>query len=108
LLILVQQLCLLAFAIIHSTTIALPSWRRYCKEFDLKLRVLPHDVITCWNSTYYMLSFAIKYCTAIDAMTANKSVKLWKFELDDEEWTIAEDLVAVLLVSIVFYYLPMC
>ena len=55
-----------------------------------------------------MLSFAIKYRAAIDAMTADKSVKLRKFELDDEEWTIAEDLVAVLLVSIVFYYLPMC
>jgi hypothetical protein len=43
-----------------------------------------------------MLSFAIKYCTAIDAMTADKSVKLRRFELDDDEWGIVEDLVAVL------------
>jgi hypothetical protein len=55
-----------------------------------------------------MLSFAVKYRAAIDAMTADKSVKLRKFELDDDEWAIAEDLVAVLLVSIVSYYHPMC
>jgi len=51
-----------------------------------------------------MLSFALKYRLAIDAMTADKSLKLWKFELEDEEWAIVEDLVAVLLVSIVIHY----
>ena len=54
-----------------------------------------------------MLSFAVKYHAAIDAMTADKSVKLRKFELDNDEWAITEDLVAVLLVSVVFYYHPM-
>jgi hypothetical protein len=44
-----------------------------------------------------MLDFAIRYRTAIDAMTADKSLKLRKFELEMEEWSIAEDLVAVLL-----------
>jgi hypothetical protein len=46
-----------------------------------------------------MLSFAIKYHAMIDAMTADKSLKLRKFELETEEWAIAEDLVAILLVS---------
>jgi hypothetical protein len=44
-----------------------------------------------------MLNFAIQYRTAIDAMTADKTLKLRKFELETEEWAIAEDLVAVLL-----------
>jgi len=44
-----------------------------------------------------MLCSAIKYHTVIDAMTANKSLKLWKFKLEMEEWAIAKDLVAVLL-----------
>jgi hypothetical protein len=53
-----------------------------------------------------MLSFAIKYRTAIDAMTADKSLKLRKYELETEEWTIAEDLVTVLLVSILYLDYP--
>jgi hypothetical protein len=79
------------------TTIALPAWRRYCKELKLKPHILPCNVITRWNSTYYMLDFAIRYRTVIDAMTADKSLKLRKFELETEEWSIAEDLVTVLL-----------
>jgi hypothetical protein len=47
-----------------------------------------------------MLSFAIKYRTAIDAMTADKSLKLRRFELETEEWAIADDLVTILLVSV--------
>ncbi len=47
-----------------------------------------------------MLSFTIKYCAVIDAMIADKSLKLQKFELETEEWAIAEDFVAILLVSI--------
>jgi len=94
------QLRSLAFAIVRSTTITLHAWRCYCAEFKLKSRVLPRDVVTRWNSTYYMLSFAIKYRAAIDAMTADKSLKLRKFELETEEWAIADDLVAILLVSL--------
>jgi hypothetical protein len=96
----IHQLRLLSFKIIHSTTIALPAWRRYCQEFNLKYRIFPRDVVTRWNSTYYMLQFAIKYRRAIDGMTADKSLKLRKFELDDEEWGIVEDLVAVLQVKL--------
>ena len=55
-----------------------------------------------------MLSFALKYCTVIDAMTADKSLKLWQFELEMEEWGIAKDLVTVLLVSIYIYCQPIC
>ena len=51
-----------------------------------------------------MLSFAIKYRLAIDAMTADKALKLRNFELETEEWAIAEDLVAVLLVRLHRHY----
>jgi hypothetical protein len=84
----VTKLHRLAFAIVRSTTIALPAWRRYCKELKLKSRILPCDVVTRWNSTYYMLSFAIKYRSAIDVMTADKSLKLWNYELETEEWEL--------------------
>ena len=102
----VSKLRGLSFSIVHSTTIALPAWRRYCKELKLKPRILPRDVVTRWNSTYYMLSFAVKYRSAIDAMTADKSLKLRRFELETEEWSIAEDLVSVLLVRIYIFYQP--
>ena len=44
-----------------------------------------------------MLDFAIKYYAVIDAMMADKSLKLQRFELEMEEWAIAKNLVAVLL-----------
>jgi hypothetical protein len=100
----VSKLCHLSFAIVQLTTIALPAWHHYCKELKLKSHILPWDVVTQWNSTYYMLSFAIKYHLAIDAMTADKALKLRNFELETEEWAIAEDLVAVLLVCFHRHY----
>lgn len=44
-----------------------------------------------------MLDFAVKYHPVIDAMTVDKSLKLRRFELKTEEWTIAKDLIAILL-----------
>jgi len=58
--------------------------------------MIPRDVATRWNSTYDMLRFAAKYRAPIDSITADKSVKLRKFELDDDDWTIVHDLVSVL------------
>ena len=52
---------------------------------------MPHDVSTHWNSTYDMLSFAIKYHEAIESMTADWKNHLRKFELAEEEWVIAEE-----------------
>jgi hypothetical protein len=90
----------LAFAIVQLTTIALSAWHHYCKELKLKSCILPCDVVTHWNSTYYMLSFAVKYCSVIDAMMADKSLKLQNYKLETEEWVIAEDLMTILLVCI--------
>jgi len=92
----------LAFAIIHSTTIALPAWRRTCSELNLKKRLIPRDIVTRWNSTYDMMRFVLTYWQAIDQITADKGLKLRRYELDDDDWAIIEDLVSVLEVSSFF------
>jgi len=39
--------------------------------------IILHDVVTHWNSTYDMLDFTIiKYCPAIDTMTAAQDLGL--------------------------------
>ena len=81
-------------------TIALPAWRCTCKDKHLKPNLIPQDVSTRWNSTYNMLLFTIKYCDVIDTVTVDKSLKLWKFELDNDDWKIIQDLVSVLEVWI--------
>ena len=92
----VQQLRKLSFAVIHSTTIALPAWRHACETHKLKSRLIPHDVVTRWNSTHDMMEFALKYRKPIDDVTADKKLNLRKFELDNDDWKIIEDLVAIL------------
>jgi hypothetical protein len=53
---------------------------------------MPRDVSTRWNSTYDMLDFAVNYQSAIDDMTGDKTTNLRRYELDDGEWKIAEQL----------------
>ncbi|KAJ7488457.1 hypothetical protein B0H11DRAFT_1720503, partial [Mycena galericulata] len=89
------QIRKLSFAIIHSTTILLPAWRKICRKCKLKERMIPRDVRTRWNSTYDMLYFSQNYRPAIDAITSEKSYKLRKYELDETEWEIIGDLVYV-------------
>ncbi|KDQ49174.1 hypothetical protein JAAARDRAFT_201093 [Jaapia argillacea MUCL 33604] len=55
------KVCQLAFAIIHSTNIALPAWRQACQTHRLPICLIPHDVVTRWDSTYTMMVFALKY-----------------------------------------------
>lgn len=81
---------------IHSTTIALPTWHETCRAHRLTVRLLPRDVATRWNSTYDMLVVARKYSTVIDSITADKALKLRKFELSDDQWVIVDDLIFVL------------
>jgi len=92
----VSKLRNLSFAIINSTTLALPAWWRICQEQGLKRRLIPHDVVTRWNSTFHMLQFALKYHLAIDAIMADRMLKLRKYKFEQEDWSIMEDLAAVL------------
>ena len=96
------QIRRLSFTIIRSTTITLPAWRATCEANELKPNLIPCDVATRWNSTYDMMRFVLKYWVPIDSITANKSLKLWQFELDNEDWKIIGDLVSVLEVSNIF------
>jgi hypothetical protein len=93
----------LSFAIIHSTTIALPAWHKACTANSRPIHLIPRDVKTRWNSTYDMLTVAFDYRTVIDDITANKSLKLRRYELDDQDWEVVEDLLRVLKVC---FFLP--
>ena len=74
------------------------AWREACLAYSLHARLIPRDVKTRWNSTYDMLKIALEYCEVVDDITANKSLKLQKYELDDEDWDILNDLLCVLKV----------
>jgi len=47
-----------------------------------------------------MMEFVLKYQQPIDAITANKELKLRKYKLDNSDWSIIGDLVAVLKVRL--------
>jgi hypothetical protein len=83
---------MLANTIKNSSTIMLPQWLAKLEELGLKVRMMPCDVPTHWNSTFDMLNFAINYCAAIDTVTSNHDLNLRKYELADDEWVIAENL----------------
>jgi hypothetical protein len=70
----------------------LPRWHAILKELKLAERIMPRDVSTRWNSTYDMLKFALDYRIALDIITGERDMKLRKYELKDEEWTIARQL----------------
>ena len=80
--------------------IALLAWHHICVEKNLKPNLIPQDIATQWNSTYDMLHFAIKYWDAIDGVTVDKSLKMRKFKLDNDDWTFVEDLVSMLEVCL--------
>jgi hypothetical protein len=93
----------LSFAVIHSTTIALPAWQAACRKNNLPIRFIPRDVKTRWNSTYNMLKMAVKFRAAIDHITADKTLKMRKYELDEEDWQIISDLLRVLKVCLIHF-----
>ena len=50
-----------------------------------------------------MMSFVLQYRKAIDKVTADKALKLRRYELDNDDWLIIEDLVSVL--EVIHYFL---
>ena len=60
--------------------------------------MMPQDVSTQWNLMFDMLKFSIEYRRAIDAITAERTMKLRDYELGREEWKVAEELCEVLKV----------
>jgi hypothetical protein len=58
---------------------------------------MPRNVVTRWNSTYDMLEFALQYRAVIDRITVDKKLpQLRKYELDEDEWEVIENLTSVL------------
>lgn len=57
-----------------------------CQNIGLKLRNVPLDVKTSWNSTYKMLEVVTKYKAALELFQTN--IKHQPF-LTDEDWDIA-------------------
>lgn len=88
----------LAFKIVHSTTLLLPTWKEILEDLQLPIRIMPRDVSTRWNSTFDMLSFAYDYKVAIVKITSDINNNLRQFELESMEWEIVEELVNVLKV----------
>lgn len=54
-------------------------------NLKLAMHNMPRDVATCWNSTYQMLCFALKYQEDVDKMTADRGAELRALEMDDEK-----------------------
>jgi hypothetical protein len=82
----------------NSSTIILPQWLKMLKDLGLSVRMMPRDVSTRWNSTFDMLNFALNYRLAIDSITSTRELNLRKYELQDDEWAIAENLRDILKV----------
>jgi hypothetical protein len=61
--------------------------------------MMPRDVSTRWNSTYDMLNFALEYRVPIDAITSDRELNLHKYELEDDEWEVAQNLCDTLKAS---------
>ena len=99
-----KQLRGISLAIKNSSTIILPKWYEVLEPLSLKPRMMPRDVSTRWNSTYDMVEFAIEYRAALDIMTADRDMKLHKFELSKKEWGMVTELCEVLQVCFYFYF----
>jgi len=48
------------------------------------------------------MHFVVAYRKVIDQVTADKALKLRRYELDNDDWIIVEDLVSVLEVHYLF------
>jgi hypothetical protein len=79
--------------------IVLPLWFETLEKLKMKAAKMPRDVRTRWNSTFDMLAFALRYRAAIDDITGNKKADLRRYELDNEEWKVAEQLCSALKVA---------
>jgi hypothetical protein len=86
--------------------ILLPRWTQILKDLQITnnasnsepliIRMMLRDVATCWNSTYDMLVFTLEYRDAIDEISSDKDMR--KYELDQEEWELVQQLCDVLSV----------
>ncbi|KAL1748219.1 hypothetical protein HDZ31DRAFT_30289 [Schizophyllum fasciatum] len=88
------QLRKLAFKVVNSSTILLPAWKEILQDLNMRVKLLPRDVRTRWNSTYDMLVSALEHRDAIDKMYKRDDVvkEIEPLELSRHEWKCAEQL----------------
>lgn len=60
--------------------------------------MMPRDVATRWNSTSDMLDFALEFKGPLRSFMSDANLKLQKYQLTKEEWTVAEELSTALTV----------
>ena len=89
----------MAFKVVNSTTLLLPSWKDYVAKEGLRERLIPRDVTTRWNSTYDMLTFTLEYCHVVEKFVADRKNNLRELELSENEWIIVAQLSEVLMVG---------
>ena len=65
----------------------------------MRVKTLPRDVAMCWNSTFDMLNFALKYQAGIDGITDKHKLGVSQYTLGNEEWELLTQLRNVLKVS---------
>ncbi|KAG0692352.1 hypothetical protein DFH29DRAFT_791511, partial [Suillus ampliporus] len=86
----------LTYKIIHLTTIILPAWHNIMEDLKFIVTLIPHDVLTCCNSTLDMLKYALKHWKAVDTVIQCHALVLWKLVLVNHEWEIIEQLQDIL------------
>ncbi|KAJ6602269.1 hypothetical protein B0H10DRAFT_1712616, partial [Mycena sp. CBHHK59/15] len=74
-----------SFAVVNSTTKGLPAWRDACAKHGKRVRVIPRDVRTRWNSVYDMLAVAIEYKAVFNDMTVNRDLDYRKFDISNAD-----------------------
>ncbi|KAG2136523.1 ribonuclease H-like domain-containing protein, partial [Suillus bovinus] len=84
--------CKLTYKTIHLTTIILPTWHGILKDLLEPQTLMPCDVATRWNLMFDMLDYALEHCEAIDTITQRRDLGLRKYELEDNEWEILQQL----------------
>lgn len=88
-----------ASKVVNSSTLLLPEWKRVVEGHHLPARILPRDVRMWWNSTFDMLDAMLAYRGPYDEMCARLENGLRRFEMSEDEWSIARQLHKVLKVS---------
>ncbi|TFK58146.1 hypothetical protein BDN72DRAFT_741699, partial [Pluteus cervinus] len=51
-----------AYTIKNSTTLVLPKWISILEDLKQRVRMMPQDVRTRWNSSFDMLDFGVEHC----------------------------------------------
>ena len=59
---------------------------------------MPRDVATRWNSTFDMLDYTLEHREAVDTVMQQRDLGLQKYELEDNEWEILQQLRDILKV----------